>query len=184
MSTLQQHRLCHRLRLLNHNRRLYRLRHLNHNVQNMGFDIKTLKPNKNGRYKQGYLDKSQCKKLVCESNEPVIYRSGLELKFIKYCETNPLIKRWGSEIIKIDYYNPLREKMCEYFPDYVIEHTDGQKFIVEIKPYEQTKKPRKKSSQWLKEQYVINVSKWRAAQAYAAANNVKFVVVTERFFGH
>lgn len=150
----------------------------------MGFDIKTLKPNKNGRYKQGYLDKSRCKKLVCESNEPVIYRSGLELKFIKYCEMNPLIKRWGSEIIKIDYYNPIREKMCEYFPDYVIEHTDGQKFIVEIKPYEQTKKPRKKASQWLKEQYVINLSKWRAAQAYAAANNVKFVVVTERFFGH
>lgn len=145
--------------------------------------IKHLKPRKNSRYHQGYVDRNTLKKYFSEcKDQPVIYRSGLELDFINYCEANPKITKWASEPIAIRYYNRLLQKEQNYYPDYVIENYRGERTIVEIKPYNQTVKPTALDNRWLKEAWVSNVDKWTAAKAFADAHGLKFIIITEKFF--
>ena len=142
-----------------------------------------MKPRKNGFYKQGIVDPKQCRKYAdsCKS-DPIIYRSGLELQFIQYCENNSNIIRWASEPIKIPYYSRLDKKECNYYPDDILENKQGNKVIVEVKPYNQTLKPDLTDTSWLKEQWIKNIDKWTAAKAYADAHDMKFIIVTEKFF--
>ena len=142
-----------------------------------------MKPRKGGFYKQGYVDPRCCKKYVdsCK-NEPIIYRSGLELQFIQYCENNPSITKWASEPLQIPYYSRLDQKDCNYYPDYVLENKKGNKVIVEVKPYNQTIKPGVTDSVWLKQQWVKNLDKWNAAKKFAESHDMKFIIVTEKFF--
>lgn len=149
--------------------------------------IKHLKPRKNSKYHQGYVDKNKCRKLYDSvKDEPIIYRSGLELQFINFCEMNDTILKWSSEPIAIKYYNRLKKKEANYYPDYVIEMKnksgETQHVIVEIKPYGQTKMPKENDSRWLKEMWVINTDKWNAATKFAKDHNAKFIIVTEKFF--
>ena len=145
--------------------------------------IKNYKPKKNSKYHQGYVDPRLTTKLFSSTkNEPIIYRSGLELQFIQFCEANPKIKKWASEPIAIKYISRLDKNEHNYYPDYVIETDEGTHIIVEIKPYNQTVKPTLEDSMWLKEQWVKNIDKWTAAKEFAKQNNAKFMVITEKFF--
>lgn len=146
-------------------------------------NIKNIKPKKNSRFHQGFISQKFCTKLFrsCK-DEPIIYRSGLEYQFIQFCESNPKIRRWASEPIAIRYTCRLDNKEHNYYPDYVIETFEGTKIIVEIKPYNQTVKPDSTDSQWLKEAWVVNTDKWKAANEFAHKHNAKFIVVTEKFF--
>ena len=145
--------------------------------------IKHMKPRKNGFYKQSIVDPKQCRKYAdsCKS-DPIIYRSGLELQFIQYCENNSNIIRWASEPIKIPYYSRLDKKECNYYPDYILENKQGNKVIVEVKPYNQTLKPDLTDTSWLKEQWIKNIDKWTAAKKFAEDHDMKFIIVTEKFF--
>jgi hypothetical protein len=142
-----------------------------------------MKPRKNGFYKQGIVDPKTCHKYAdsCKS-DPIIYRSGLELQFIQYCENNSNIVKWASEPIKIPYYSRLDQKECNYYPDYILENKKGNKVIVEVKPYNQTIKPDMTDTAWLKEQWVKNIDKWTAAKKFAEEHDMKFIIVTEKFF--
>ena len=145
--------------------------------------IKKLKPRKNGRYHQGVIDPKHTKKYYAAvKDQPIIYRSGLELQFIQYCENNIKVAKWASEPIEIKYFNRLKNKEARYYPDYVIETYDGHKIIVEVKPYSQTIKPGALDSRWLKESWIKNCDKWKAANEFAHRNNAKFIIVTEKFF--
>lgn len=145
--------------------------------------IKGLKPSKKSRYHQGYVRREQCHKLFeSTKNEPIIYRSGLELQFINFCENNPRIIKWASEPIQITYFNRIKQKEASYYPDYIIENYKGERTIVEIKPYNQTVKPSSVDSRWLKEAWITNVDKWTAAKKFAEDNNMKFIIITEKFF--
>lgn len=145
--------------------------------------IKHIKPSKKSFYKQGVVKYDQLKKYAAAyKDEPIIYRSGLELQFIQYCENNPSIKKWASEPIKIPYYSRLDKKECNYYPDYILENKNGDKVIVEVKPYQQTVKPDMTDNVWLKEQWIKNIDKWQAAKNFADKNNMKFIIVTEKFF--
>jgi len=59
-------------------------------------------------------------------------------------------------------------------------------YLVEIKPYSQTKPPkeskRKKKTTILYEKitYAVNQAKWDAAKQYAAKKNMEFLILTER----
>lgn len=145
--------------------------------------IKHMKPRKNGFYKQGIVNPKSCSKYAdsCKS-DPIIYRSGLELQFIQYCENNSNIVKWASEPIKIPYYSRLDQKECNYYPDYILENKKGNKVIVEVKPYNQTIKPDMTDTAWLKEQWVKNIDKWTAAKKFAEEHDMKFIIVTEKFF--
>ena len=145
--------------------------------------IKGLKPSKKSRNHQGYVRRDQCHKLFeSTKNDPIIYRSGLELQFINFCENNPRIIKWASEPIQITYFNRIKQKEASYYPDYIIENYKGERTIVEIKPYNQTVKPSSVDSRWLKEAWITNVDKWTAAKKFAEDNNMKFIIITEKFF--
>lgn len=145
--------------------------------------IKNNKPKRNSHYHQGYVPQKYCTKLFQSvKDEPIIYRSGLELQFIQFCENNVNIKKWASEPLPIKYTCRLDDKEHDYYPDYVIETIKGEKIIVEIKPYGQTVKPNVTDSKWLKESWIKNCDKWKAANEFAHKNNAKFIIVTEKFF--
>ena len=142
-------------------------------------DIKQLKPKKQGRFKQGYINPASCKKLF-ESvhNQPIIYRSSWEKKFIFWCEANPKVKHWGSECTCIHYYNPVDQKNHRYFPDFVVEMQDGSVLVVEIKPHNQTIPPENMNS-WAAKTYAVNSAKWLALKSICDERGYKFCILTE-----
>lgn len=122
----------------------------------------------------------------------IVYRSLLELRFMKYCDYNASVLKWSSEEFFIPYYSPADRKTRRYFPDFFIEvkKTDGsiEKILIEIKPKVQTVPPktpknnnRKAQSRYLKESitYVTNDAKWNAAKKVCEAKNWTFKIITE-----
>ena len=83
------------------------------------------------------------------------YRSGLELKFFRFCDTNLNVLEWGSENIVVPYKSPLDNRHHKYYVDNFVVIREGnevKKYLVEIKPYSQTKKPQTK---YRKKQHLI-----------------------------
>ena len=142
--------------------------------------IKQLKPRKQGRYKQGYINPLSCKKLFPGlKHDKIIYRSSYEKTFIQWLEQSNKIKFWGSECIKIPYISTIDKKTHNYYPDYFVETTDGECYVIEVKPYNQTKKPVNENG-WAAKEYVRNSCKWRAALEYCDYKGFKFKIITER----
>ena len=49
------------------------------------------------------------------------YRSGLELKFFRFCDNNTNVLKWGSENVIVPYTSPLDGRVHRYFVEnYVI----------------------------------------------------------------
>lgn len=142
-------------------------------------DIKQLKPQKNSRYKQGYINPKSCKKLIPgTSAEKIIYRSSYELKFITWLENNSNVKVWGSECFYIPYMF-VDGTTHKYYPDYFVEMTDGTKLVVEIKPYNQTQKPINENC-WAAKEYTRNKCKWAAAIEFCKNKGYRFKILTEK----
>lgn len=110
------------------------------------------------------------------------YRSSWEFAFCSFCDNNPAILQWASEAISIPYRNPVTGKNTIYVPDFFIVYVDANKKqhaeLIEIKPMKQTAMESAKTPQD-KLSVAINMAKWEAAKNYAAANNIRFRVVTE-----
>ena len=146
-------------------------------------NIKQLKPSKNSPFKQGYINPKTCKKVFeSQKNKPIIFRSSYERKFVWWCETSDLVKRWASEPFSINYYNPLDKKTHNYWPDYLVEFNDGTIMVVEVKPWCQTQKPDALygPGDRVFDDYVKNMQKWKAAREFCEARNMQFKVITER----
>ena len=120
---------------------------------------------------------------------PIVYRSGLELNFFRWCDRNERVLQWGSESVVIPYLSPKDGRMHRYFVDNVlILKTDegNKKFLIEIKPEKQTKPPtqgiRKSKKNILYEQitWAVNSSKWESARNWCQKNGFKFVILTEK----
>lgn len=145
--------------------------------------IKSIRPSKNSRFKQTYINPESCHKLF-ESlrHQPIICRSSWETKFIHWCENCPNVKAWGSECISWQYTSYLDGKVHTYYPDFVVEMKNGEKWVVEIKPYQQTQKP-DPNNQWLTREYIKNVSKWTSIKERCDRLGYKFYVLTEKTIG-
>jgi len=137
------------------------------------------------KWRQGVFVPQNQKKFI---GERAVYRSGLELKFFRFCDQNKNIVRWGSENIIIPYRSPLDGRMHRYYVDnYVVikEKNVLKKYCVEIKPSAQTKKPQtkyRKKQHLIYEQkmYVTNVAKWKAAREYCKKRGYTFLILTEK----
>lgn len=142
-------------------------------------DIKHLKPKKNGRFQQGYINPNSCKKLFeSVKNQPIIYRSSWEKRFIYWCESNKNVKYWGSECTCIKYFNPVDQKHHRYYPDFVVQMNDGTVMIIEIKPENQTKTPDCENS-WAMRTYAVNSAKWKEINRLCEEKGYKFCILTE-----
>jgi len=122
----------------------------------------------------------------------IIFRSSWELRFMKWCDSNPSIIEWGSEIAVIPYVSPLDKKIHRYFVDFYIKvkASNGQiqKYLIEIKPDSQTKPPTipaKKTKRFVDEvfQYGVNSAKWKSAKEFCDDRGWKFMVLTEKELG-
>jgi len=147
----------------------------------------------------------------------IITRSSWEMAFARWCDDNAAVIEWGCEVISIQYRNPgaVDIDAClkynsspldpnnwpvhNYYPDFYVvmrtdDDTDGtktKKFIIEIKPEIQTKRPvpppagarlqeMKRFNNEVKT-YLQNIKKWEAAQAWCENQRepIEFKVFTE-----
>ena len=147
----------------------------------IAMNIKQLKPNKSGPYKQGYYrcmnpDKYKGKDAT---DKTIIYRSSLEFRFCKLCDMSSKVLAWSSETLPIAY--ELDGVMHTNWPDFLFK-TSYSTYIVEVKPWHETQCPSRSASNYAKETYRKNVAKWNATIAYCKQQNIKFKIITERFF--
>lgn len=120
--------------------------------------------------------------------KPIVYRSGLELSFYRWCDKNNKVLEWGSESVIVPYISPKDGKMHRYFIDGVLklETENGvKKFLIEVKPKSQTHAPKpslkkKKSTIFYEQvQWATNQAKWESANKWAEKNGYKFAILTE-----
>ena len=141
---------------------------------------------KYNKYKQGIfkpIHKNKCITQTC------IYRSSLELKYMRWLDNNSNIINWGSESVVVPYIKPTDGRVHRYYIDFnfTIQDKDKKehKFLIEVKPLKQCNPPntknRKNKMNLLRENivYATNVSKWNAAKGWASKHGYKFTIVTE-----
>lgn len=112
-----------------------------------------------------------------------------------HLDGDPNVIEWESETFAIPYSDPTTRppKLRRYFPDFRVTKRDEngktKTYVIEIKPEEQTKKPkhkgkkdRKSQRRFLKEALVFgkNMAKWEAAERYCAIKGFEFVILTEK----
>lgn len=111
------------------------------------------------------------------------YRSGWELTFMTFCDTNKHVLYWASEAIKVPYRNPLTGKMANYIPDFFVVYQNkyGKQIaeVVEIKPKKQSLIESKVASARDRAVVAVNHAKWQSAMAYCKAQGYTFRVITE-----
>lgn len=110
------------------------------------------------------------------------YRSGWEMSFMRFCDTNPNVLQWASEAIQIPYRNPLTGKITHYIPDFLITYRTRDNTmkaeLIEIKPKGQSvitegQKPRDRAV------VAVNMAKWDAASKWCRKQGIAFRVITE-----
>ena len=110
------------------------------------------------------------------------YRSGWEMAFMRFCDTNDHILQWASESIVIPYRHPLTGKMTNYIPDFLVVYRDKNNTmkaeVVEIKPKKQSIIESKASNRD-RAVVAVNYAKWGAAQKWCARQGLTFRVITE-----
>jgi hypothetical protein len=133
------------------------------------------------RYAQGiYVPKNPQKYI---GNHKPRYRSGWELTFMTFCDTNSNVIYWASESMRIPYKHPLTGKPTIYVPDFfvVYENKFSKKIaeVVEIKPKKQSLIESKAANAKDRMVVAINHAKWAAAHAWCKRANIVFRVITE-----
>jgi hypothetical protein len=138
------------------------------------------------RFASGKYQVQNTEKYV--GNRQPTYRSSWELTFMKTCDTHPNIQKWASEAISIPYRCPITGKQTVYVPDFFIQYMDKNSKmhveLIEVKPQNQTLREKVGKSKNNQIEYVRNVAKWRAAQAWCKAQGIKFRVVNETDLFH
>jgi len=121
----------------------------------------------------------------------IVYRSLWERKMFRYCDTNTKVLKWASEEIAIKYYNPVKKRAANYYPDVYMEYIDAdnkkKKVLIEIKPLKETKPPvykrRTKNVLIAEAMFNQNQAKWAAAREFCMDNGIEFRIMTEKELG-
>ena len=140
------------------------------------------------RYKGKFKVKNSQKYKGNPSN--IIYRSLMELRFMKWCDSSEKIFLWSSEEVVIPYISPIDNKRHRYFPDFLIQTAKGW-FLIEVKPQVQSKPPKKllvekldtkRKRRYLRSvrQWVVNEAKWKAAKKVCEVEGWEFQIMTEK----
>lgn len=134
-----------------------------------------------GKWAQGFYTPKNAQKYIGKRTPR--YRSGWELTFMTFCDTNSNVLYWASESMVIPYQHPFTGKPTNYIPDFfvVYENKFGKKIaeVVEIKPKKQSLIESKVASAKDRMVVAINHAKWRAANGYCKAHGFTFRVITE-----
>lgn len=133
------------------------------------------------KWAQGKFVPKNPKKYI--GNHTPKYRSGWELTFMMFLDTNESILQWASEPIRIPYRNPLTGKVSSYVPDFLVLYENKYKKqvaeLVEIKPKKQSLIESKVASAKDKAIVAVNHAKWAAAKAWCNQSGLIFRVINE-----
>lgn len=143
------------------------------------------------RYQQGWYTLQNHEKYVGDPSQ-IVYKSSWERKFCTWCDLNPNILKWGSEVATVPYIGP-DNKQHRYHIDYYIEIAGegdmNEKILVEVKPSNELYAPKKpnnitaktlESYEYSIKTYQKNLYKWSAAKQYAQDRGMKFMIITEK----
>jgi hypothetical protein len=134
-----------------------------------------------GKWAQGIYTPKNPQKYV--GNHKPKYRSGWELTFMTFCDSNDNIIYWASESMRIPYKHPLTGKPTIYVPDFLVVYQNkfGKQIaeVVEIKPKKQSIIESKVANAKDRMVVAINHAKWAAAMAYCKSQGMAFRVITE-----
>ena len=134
-----------------------------------------------GKWAQGIYTPKNPQKYI--GNHKPKYRSGWELTFMTFCDTNDNIIYWASEAMRIPYKHPLTGKPTIYVPDFFVVYQNrfGKQVaeVVEIKPKKQSVIESKVANAKDRMVVAINHAKWQAAMAYCKSQGLTFRVITE-----
>lgn len=141
------------------------------------------------RYHQGFFVPSKPAKCIniMEMPEPtaIVYRSSWEKIFFEKCDDTNSIIRWGSEIVKILYRDPIRNRMSFYVPDVYVEMIDAskkmKKLLVEIKPMKEASL-KEASNGYDRMMVAKNAMKWAAAIDFCKKRGIEFKVMSDNAF--
>ena len=114
----------------------------------------------------------------------IVYRSLWERGAFKWLDTNSSIRYWNSESVVVPYLCSSDNRIHKYYLDLWFQTTEGQTFIVEIKPQKEChppKKPKRQTKRYIQESltYVKNQCKWKSASEYAKDRGWHFEIWTE-----
>jgi hypothetical protein len=109
----------------------------------------------------------------------ITYRSLWERNTFRWIEKQSWVRWWNSEETIIPYICATDKRSHRYFIDLTVKRIDGKVILVEIKPLDQTKPPKRKN---LNEAltYMKNTSKWKYAKRYCDDRGWKFEIWTEK----
>ena len=134
-----------------------------------------------GKWAQGIYTPKNPQKYI--GNHKPKYRSGWELTFMTFCDSNDSIIYWASESMRIPYKHPLTGKPTIYVPDFLVVYQNrfGKQVaeVVEIKPKKQSIIESKVANAKDRMVVAINHAKWSAAMAYCKSQGLTFRVITE-----
>lgn len=157
------------------------------------------KPNKPDKYLSGYYKLINESKYVADPKQ-IVYRSSLEFKFCNFLDKNPVVIKWGSEIVGIPYIGA-DNKQHTYYIDFYVEIANPnipsgiERLLVEVKPSQETErvlnntpppKPTKITKKSMENwkysilEYQKNCHKWHYAMNYSRNKGMKFIIVTEK----
>jgi hypothetical protein len=110
------------------------------------------------------------------------YRSGWELTFMMFLDSNDNIVQWASESISIPYRNPITGKQSMYVPDFFVTYRSRDNTtraeLIEIKPKKQSLIESKMSDRD-RAIVAVNYAKWDSATKWARRNGLTFRVINE-----
>lgn len=138
------------------------------------------------KFAQGRFEMKHPEKYVGKRSP--LARSSWEFVFMRMLDEHQGVENWASESVQIPYRDPLTGKYTIYVPDFFILYNDkkGMKHaeLVEIKPSNQTLRDKVGKSIYNQEQYIKNLSKWEAANAWCKQKGIKFRVINESDIFH
>ena len=111
----------------------------------------------------------------------IFFRSSWELTVLKFFDNSTAVMKYASEEIAIPYVS-IDGKVHRYYPDFLAKIVNAQgiveDWLIEVKPLKEAHIDFAKTP-YDKLALAKNEAKWKAAQLFASANNMKFKVITE-----
>lgn len=124
-----------------------------------------------------------------KGNLPIIYRSLLELKMMRWLDKCQNCISWGSESVIVPYLFTVDNQMHNYIIDFNANFRtrtgEVKTYFIEIKCDRELQKPiastKKKKENFLREclQYQKNLCKWETAKKWAKSKGAEFLVLSE-----
>ena len=133
------------------------------------------------KFAQGRFEMKNPSKYI--GTKTPLARSSWEFVFMRMLDEHQGVENWASESVQIPYRDPLTGRQTIYVPDFFIVYNDknGKKHaeLVEVKPASQTIREQVGKSLYNQEQYIKNMAKWEAANAWCKQKGIKFRIVNE-----